>query len=148
MTTEENKAIIRRFMEAVDRHDLGMVEEMLAPNCTWTYLFDAPAIEGRDAIRAWMQGILEALPDFHTTVDSLIAERDEVVVRFTNTGTQQGEFRGTIGTLPPSGRPLNQQGVLIFRIADGRIPEVWQSHDRLSMMQQLGAPPAPAQTAR
>jgi predicted ester cyclase len=48
-----------------------------------------------------------------------------VVERYTATGTQ----RGALGDLPPSGRTATLTGINIFRIACGRIAEVWSEVD-------------------
>ena len=71
------------------------------------------------------------------TVDELIAENDRVMVRWTFHGTHQGEFSG----VPPTHKPVTYSGINIFRIADGKIAEVWDLYDRLWMWQQLGVLP-------
>ena len=67
----------------------------------------------------------------------MIAEDDRVMVRWTSHGTHQGESRG----LPPTGKQVTNSGINIFRIADGKIVEVWDIFDRLWVWQQLGVLP-------
>jgi predicted ester cyclase len=67
----------------------------------------------------------------------LTTEEDKVVTRWTATGTRQGEFMG----MPPTGKPVRFSGIYIYRIAGGRIAEIWVSLDALGLMQQLGAIP-------
>jgi predicted ester cyclase len=71
------------------------------------------------------------------TVDEMIAENDRVMVSWTFHGTHQGEFSG----LPPTNKPVTYSGINIFRIADGKIAEIWDIFDRLWMWQQLGVIP-------
>jgi len=78
-----------------------------------------------------------ALPDFHGTLNDIIAEGDKVVTRWTATGTHQGELMG----VPPTGKQVVFTGMTVLRLADGKIVEAWWSYDALGLMQQLGAIP-------
>ena len=64
-----------------------------------------------------------------------------MALRFTFHGSHQGEFMG----IAPTGKQVTMSGINIFRIADGKIVEMWNQEDVLGMMQQLGAIPAPGQ---
>ena len=68
--------------------------------------------------------------------DHFIAREDHVVERYTATGTQ----RGRLGDLPPSGRRATWTGINIFRIACGRIAEVWSEVDAVTRRRQLTDP--------
>ena len=84
-----------------------------------------------------MGDFLAAFPDLHHTFDRFIARDDQVVERYTATGTQ----RGPLGDIPSSGRRATWTGINIFRIACGRIAEVWSEVDAVSRARQLtGAP--------
>jgi steroid delta-isomerase-like uncharacterized protein len=71
------------------------------------------------------------------TIDEMIAEGDRVMVRWTFHGTHQGEFH----SLPSTYKQATYSGINIFRIADGKIAEVWDIFDRLWLWQQLGVLP-------
>ncbi len=75
------------------------------------------------------------------TVEDMIAEGDKVVTRYTEQGTQQGDFMG----IPAMGRTVTITGIEIMRCADGKIAEQWIEGDALGMMHQLGVIPAPGQ---
>lgn len=75
------------------------------------------------------------LPDARITIDDVIAEEDRVVTRYTLRGTHQGELRG----IPPTGRRVTLQGIVISRIADGKIVEEWNLSDKLGLFRQIGA---------
>lgn len=81
-----------------------------------------------------------AFPDWTESVDDVVAEGKEVVIRVTGRGTHEGEFQG----VAPTGRSVTATGVGIGRIENGRIAESWAEYDALGLMQQLGAIPAPA----
>ena len=75
-----------------------------------------------------------AFPDFHMTIDDLIAEGPYVVARFTETGTHQGELFG----VPATGKKVSFGEIGILRFAGGQIVESWYEVDMAGLFQQLG----------
>ena len=75
------------------------------------------------------------MPDLHVTLDDLIAEGDQVVTRWTMTGTQRGEFMG----IPPTGKPVTVTGISIVRYAGGKQVEAWNEWDGGGLEQRLRA---------
>jgi len=71
------------------------------------------------------------------TTDDLIAEGDKVTKIWTAHGTHKGDLMG----IPATGKPINVKGIEVFRLADGKIAELWASMDNLGMLQQLGIIP-------
>lgn len=76
-----------------------------------------------------------AFPDLKYTILDMIAEDNKVVARYRFTGTNTGSFMN----MPPSGKRISVEGIGIFRIAQGRIAEVWFASDELGFMQEIGA---------
>jgi len=64
----------------------------------------------------------------------MIAEGDKVMGRWTARGTHRGEFMG----IPPTGNQVVWTGMTMIHLADGKIVEMWWSHDHLGMFQKLG----------
>ena len=81
-----------------------------------------------------------AFPDLQYTVEDQIAEGDKVVTRYTASGTHRGELMG----IAPTGSRVEITGISITRVEDGKIEEIWETHDALGMMRQLGVIPSPA----
>src|SRR5689334_19025942 len=79
-----------------------------------------------------------SFPDWNEKVDDIVAEGDRVVIRFTSTGTQRGEFAG----IAPTGKKVSIQEVAIFRLANGKIVEQWGVPDLHGLIDQLNAPSA------
>jgi steroid delta-isomerase-like uncharacterized protein len=143
MSTEENKALVQRLFEEVfNQKRLERADAFVAPD----YLDhgavpgQGPGLEGAKQQRWAMY--FAAIPDLHTTIDDLAAEGDKVVVRYTVEGTQQGELLG----IPPTGKRFRTSGICIYRLAEGKVAEVWEQMDMLGLMQQLGVIPAPGST--
>jgi steroid delta-isomerase-like uncharacterized protein len=137
--TEANKAISRRdFEEAMNQRKLEVYDEIVAPEVVLHT--SSGGFTGIDGFKAVASMYLNAFPDFHITIEDMFAEGDLVCIRFTNTGTHQGELMG----IPATGASIVGTGIAIHRIADGRIQEAWLFADDLGVMQQLGVmPPMP-----
>jgi steroid delta-isomerase-like uncharacterized protein len=137
MSTETNKATVRRYLETVigeGRADL--VEEFMVEGIE---LRGTGLPPGLSAIQQFVVGLNTAFPDRHLSIDDVLAEGDKVVTRTTMTGTHQGEMQG----IPATGKPVTQPAITIFRLTNGKIAEGWYASDHLSMMQQLGVIPTP-----
>jgi predicted ester cyclase len=93
---------------------------------------------GAQLLKEVFARLLRAYPDLHITIEDLIEEGDKVVSRNTVTGTHQGEYMG----LPPTGRSVTYNEILIVRFAGGRVAETWGVVDIFSQMKQLGVIPA------
>lgn len=135
MSTEANKAVVRRFFEEyINGNQQQAFDELVADDIvTHTPI---PGIgPGRDAFLAFTHVYKGALPNQqHTTIHDLLAEGDKVVCRHTHWGVHDGELMG----VPPTGKEITVPGIEIFRIANGQIAEFWHQDDLLSLMQQLG----------
>ncbi len=142
MSTEENKAIIRRWVfEVWHNHNLSAVNEFV----TADYLRhdpNVPEVRGAEAAQQLVAMFLTAFPDLHFTIEDMVAEGDTVVARYTARGTHQGELLG----IPSTGRQIALSAIEIYRLTDGKIAEQWTIMDALGLMQQLGAIPAPGQS--
>ena len=138
MSTEENKALIRRFYEEVfNQRDLAALDEYYAPDHIDHTLPPGLTVDPEGTKQA-IAMTLAGFPDLHVAIEDMIAEGDKVVTRFTTHGTQLGAF----GNLPPSGKRVAVSTIEITRIAGGKIVEDWGLDDRLGMLQQLGLVPA------
>ncbi len=138
MSAEENKAIVRQLWEAVDRHDVSILDALAAPDVV-VHFTGMPEVRGREAWKQLAAAIFSAFPDLQETAEDVIAEGDRVAARVTWRGTHQGELMG----IPPSGKQVTVTGMRIFRLAGGQVVEEWAIDDMLGLMQQLGVIPAP-----
>jgi steroid delta-isomerase-like uncharacterized protein len=137
MSPEENKAVVRRFVEEVfNQGNLAAVDQFLAADYR-----DANALPGQEPGREGAKRAFTlyraVFPDLRYTIDEMIAEGDRVATKKTFTGTHTAEFFG----IPPTGRRVTLQYADIMRVRDGKIVEHWLSMDQLSFMQQLGVIP-------
>ena len=142
MSTEDNKALFRRWCEVISQNRLDRVEEIIAPDEVDHAL--PPGIpSGLEGVKQLFTLLHTAFPDLQIEIEDLIAEGDKVVGRVTARGTHQGEFMG----IAPTGKPVSFNAIDVVRIGSGKIVERWSQADSLALLQQLGAVPAPGQTA-
>ena len=140
MSTEQNKALVRRLVEELfNRGNLGLVDELFAPNFVEHEELPPGMPRDREGVKLLTTMLRSAFPDFKATIDDIVAEGDKVVVRQTWSGTQKGEFMG----VPPTGKSVSFGVIDILRIADGKCVEHWGLMDSMAMMTQLGAIPMP-----
>ena len=135
----ENEMLVRRFFEEFCNGRRGDIAEELVSEDYVSHGPQAPPAEGPDGVRARVAVYQEAL-DGHWNIDQIITAGDDVIVRWTGTGTHRGELMG----LEPTGRAISVEAISVFRIADGRIAEEWTVWDALGLLQQVGAVPVPA----
>jgi steroid delta-isomerase-like uncharacterized protein len=139
MSTEQNKALARRFLEASVASDQAAFMDLLAPDFV-AHLAAGP--QDREAFVQHNNVFGQAFTDKHFTLKDQIAEGDKVVARATWRATHTGEFRG----LPPTGKQIAISAFIIDRVKNGKIVEHWSLFDQMSMMQQLGIVPSPQTT--
>jgi steroid delta-isomerase-like uncharacterized protein len=133
--SERNKTVAVQTMEALDRRDLDSMRANMAPNsCFYGW---APETLDADGHKTFMSGLLAAFPNSRFIVDDVIAEGDKVAVRHRLQGTHQAELQG----VPATGKQVEVNGIVIFRIENGKIAEAWLNADIMGMMQQLGIVP-------
>jgi steroid delta-isomerase-like uncharacterized protein len=134
-TPEENKAVVRRFYEEIDKGNIDAMDELVAED----YInHDPPPFPGLAPGRAGLKQAFEmfwkATPGHHVIEDQ-IAEGDKVVTRLRGVGKHEGELAG----IPPSGNDLDVKAVAIHRVRDGKLVEHWSAVDSAALLSQLGA---------
>ena len=145
MSTDANKVLVRRLWEEVfNKRNLAVADEVVAPDAINYEALPGMTREGPESVKQILHLLTAAFPDHHTTLEEMIAEGDQVVVRTTFSGTHQGAFMG----VPPTGKPFSQAQIHIVRIVDGKAVEHRAVRDDMSMMQQLGVIPAPGHERR
>jgi len=90
----------------------------------------------------------EAMARFHSsyanlqyTIEDMIAEGDKVMVRATARGIHTGDFMTKFGKATATGKEITYAIIFIYRLADGKLVDLWEVYDNLARMQQLGVLP-------
>ena len=130
MSLEENKAIVRRYFEAVTKRNLALTDKLVASD----YFHRGFNVRSREEWKQSMTAVLNAFPDYLETIEDIMAEGDKVWVLYKATGTNTGEY----GDAPPSGKKATYEAVSIYHIIGGKIVEMWSVSDMLDFYKQLG----------
>jgi predicted SnoaL-like aldol condensation-catalyzing enzyme len=128
---EANKTLARRFHDEIfELGNLDAADEILTPDFAWRSPPPDAWVVGPEGVKQAATELRAFVPDLVLTDDDIIAEGDRVVIRWTLTGTAQTES-GEV--------PISFTGIDIFRVADGRLAELWQNTDDLGLEAQLAA---------
>jgi steroid delta-isomerase-like uncharacterized protein len=140
MSGEENKALVLRYIQAIDDNDSSdwsVIDEFVAED----FVAQNPPLPGvsldRDGLKQAAEIFRRATPGKHE-VPMQVAEDDLVVSRIIGRGVHAGELMG----IPASNKQIETDGITIHRIRDGRIVEYWSVVDVAHILQQIGALPA------
>jgi steroid delta-isomerase-like uncharacterized protein len=129
---EENKEIMLRQLAIWNDGDYDTADEIFHPQSITP---DAPQLPvGPEGCKQVARMFRDAFPDFHMTVEDIVAEGDRVVCRFRQTGTHEGELFG----IAPTGRSVDFGEIALCQIAGGQIVASWFQTDVLALMSQLG----------
>ena len=133
--TEQNKQVVQRFLEECWNHgNLNKASEFL----TETVRFHDPVFPNLSAgiqnAKNHIEGSRQAFPDLRITIDDTIAERNEVVLHWSASGTHKGQFLG----MQPTNRKVTVDGTSIYRLEGSKIAESHANWNLATMMAQLG----------
>ncbi len=145
MSVDQMEIAYRRFIEeAWNQGNLATVDEIASPDLVLHFLPPGTP-RGPEPIKRHIASSRAAFPDISLVIEEVVAEGDTIVVRFTMSGTHRGPYMNHLRTpMPPTGKRFSVQGIDICRFdANGKWTECTSSFDRLGMLQQLGAVPAP-----
>ena len=141
MSVEQNKALVRRYIQAVDDNhtsDWSVIDDYLAED----FVAHNPPLPGvsldRDGMKQAAEIFRTATPGTHE-IRMQVAEGDLVASHIVGRGVQERDFLG----IPATNKEVNTDGIAIHRIRDGKIVEYWSVVDVAGVLAQLGVLPGP-----
>jgi predicted ester cyclase len=142
LMSHHNKAAVERMLQAIVSGSESTVRTCVTPN--WVnHDPSLPPLRGLEGAaelaRLWRTGF----SNLKMEIEDSIEMEDKVACRFRVSGTHSGPLMG----IPGSGRPVSVVATGIFRISDGKLADNWVNFDALGLLQQIGAVPAPGETA-
>jgi steroid delta-isomerase-like uncharacterized protein len=124
----------RIWIEGMNRGDVSAADVVFAPDCIVHITGVAEPLRGVGPWKELVAGLLRAFPDLHFTVEDQLVQGDRVAFRWRASGTHTGP----LGAAPPTGKPVVLDGLIVDRMADGKVRERWEQWDQSLMLQQLG----------
>jgi predicted ester cyclase len=140
MSLEKNKRIVRRMIEAFNKRDLASLDKSIASD----YFDNYHQSRGLEEYKKFLTMLLKAFPDWHEDIVDIVAEGEKVWYRFRATATHTSEYHGYLPstgkkiTLAPTGEKITVEGIVIYRIVNGKIAEGWEVSNLLDLYKQLG----------
>ena len=113
MSLEENKAIVRRMIEANNKKDLAVIDAVLDEFMALDFVDHTSQVRGRENVKKAYAMVLKDYPDLHRTIEDIIAEGDKVWFLEKVTGTDS------------SGKKMDATALNILRIVNGKFVEGW-----------------------
>ena len=132
---QRREAIVRQHAEAENRHD---VEATIATFHRPRYELNGVPSDGEEAVRELLQGIMDALPDFHADIGKMRHADDAVIGETIITGTHNGDWAG----IPPTGRRVEVPAAAIFEFDEDRLLCEKVYMDIATVLTQMGVLPA------
>jgi steroid delta-isomerase-like uncharacterized protein len=134
MSLEQNKALVRRFVEEIQcQHNLDKLDEFFSPDFVDHGGMTNPP--NREGAKVFFAAFLNAFPDHCFVIHEQLAEGDKVMTYKTCQGTHLAPFGG----FPATGKPVTFHVIDIFSVADGQITGHWLVTDLLGVMLQISA---------
>jgi len=124
----------RIWIDGLNRGDVSAADVAFAPDCVVHITGVAEPFRGVGPWKELMAAFLLAFPDLHFTIEDQLVQGNHVAFRWSATGTHTGP----LGAAPPTGKPVALDGLIIDRVAGGRVQERWEQWDQSLMLQQLG----------
>lgn len=130
MSIETNKAVVRRYLEEFVSHgNTTIAEELFAPDFV-NHTDGFGIATGREGMVRSITALKTAFPDWQVTIETMVAEGEMVVDRFTIAATHTGSVNG----IPASGQRIDKLGIHMWRVANGKLVEGWYLTDALPLV--------------
>lgn len=130
---QATKALVERFYDVVwNRADEDAARQILDAD----FVFRAslgPELRRPEGFISYLRAVHAALSNFTCTIEDLVTAGDRAAARMRFRGTHRGQFFGVAAT----GRDIVWAGAAFFKVADGRIAELWVLGDIDAVRQQL-----------
>lgn len=129
------RELARQWFEGVwNKRNRETIFALVHPTCVGHH--EGEVSNGPAEIEAMRSRLLGLLPDLHVTVEDIVADGDDAVVRWRFSGSHTG----TAGPLAATGRAVSFSGMTWLKFREGRIVEGWDSWNQAALLQQLQTP--------
>ena len=131
---EQNKALLSRMWEMWNKGNFEAWKQVHADE--YVYYSPSNSTKGlsREETIEMGKAFFRSFPDATTSIEELIVAGDQVITRWILRGTHKGEYAG----IPTTGNKVENSGIMITRIENGKIVEDKEDYDTFGMMTQLG----------
>ena len=144
MTEADSGAVVRKFFDAMNAHDLDRVAALAGEEVEFVDVASGEEIRGRERWREYCERYLKGFPDLRLELTNLVAAGDSAFAEAVAVGTHDGALQTPAGAIPPTGRKIEVRFCVVARARDGKIADSREHYDSMTLMTQLGLVPEPA----
>jgi steroid delta-isomerase-like uncharacterized protein len=135
MDTKQQTNIVRRLYDEVyTKGNVNVSDELLTDNVKVTDPSTKGTKQGISTFKDLESNYLTAFPHKKAKIEEIATIDDKVIVRWSCQGKHEGQFLDA----SPTHRTFNITGISLYKFSNGKISEIWQSWDRLTLLEQLG----------
>ena len=140
MSLEKNKAMIRKGVEEVNKRNLAVLDEFIAPD----YVDHTNPLRGLEDVKQFYTKAFKDFPDYHRTIEDIIAEGEKVWLLAEVTATHKGEWLSFLPyinknvRLVPTDKKTKFTYVGLYHIVDGKIAERRSIHALVEFYKDIG----------
>lgn len=144
MSIQDNLKHDEEEIAAWNAHDVERALAVFPDEIVWLDTGSPQPLQGKDALRQYLQGWFSAFPDIKITVKNRVVTDDQIASELEFDGTNSGGLQLAPGAaIPATGRVVHGKGTYFVRFKDGKPVEVHSYPDLAGMMMQLGLMPMP-----
>lgn len=133
MSTAANRALLRRFIEVIDAEgDTDALADYVQEDIVLPADTVPNGRQGIDGLREHFE-FLHGKLDYRATVETMVAEEDDVAARIRIEGRLLEEFMG----LPVNGKSFAVDEFMFARFRDGKIAQIWRLVNLAAVVEQL-----------
>jgi hypothetical protein len=137
---DHQRVVHQWFFELFAARQLDLLDELVAPDFVVRDPGDMIVTPDPASFKTWLQGYLTTFTDQRWTIHELISVGDKAIVRYSG----QSTYQGGMFELPATNEPVREIGMLVFRIVDGKVLELWTALCDLELVFALGGKIVPA----
>jgi steroid delta-isomerase-like uncharacterized protein len=123
----------RTWIDGLNRGDVSVADKAFHPDCIVHITGVSEPLRGVEPWKKFVSGFLAAFPDLRFTMEDQLVDGSLVAFRWRASGTHTA----SLGPVPATGKRITIEGLIIDRVADGKVKERWEQFDQSLMLQQL-----------
>jgi steroid delta-isomerase-like uncharacterized protein len=139
MAKEDNKAIVRRYIEALDVGNTELIESLFSKDCRIYRPEHPEPLIGVDEVRRVISWAHQLFSEFRTTIHDMLQEENRVAIRITHDAVCRNKCPSRIGIFDCAGKSTKFDAMSMYVLQDGKIVEEYMVRDEIGMLISIGA---------
>lgn len=138
MSLDQNIATVRAVYDGFNTHNVSLLLSLVTDDFELVDVALGMSWHGPQGWGEWLQNWTTSMPDANVQLNTITAQGDQVVTEHTGGGTHTGPLNTPMGSIPPTGKPVQLKFAEVFEMRDGKIKTLRAYWDTATLMRQLG----------